>query len=69
MNDDSTTNEQTDDNPFEKTMCKLYIPAHMGDSISVGGFSLRAKKDRSVTVPSTVAPELRAHGLTDSPAA
>ncbi len=51
-------------NPFEQDMVTMKIPANMGPSISVAGFSLLADKDGCVKVPSRLVPELESHGLT-----
>ena len=56
-------------NPFQQTMVRLQVPAGMGTSISVRGFTVEADDDRCVEVPKDVVAELKAHGLTEAPVA
>lgn len=55
-------------NPFQSSMTRLVLPAHMGPSVSIAGFELQADDDGVVEVPNHLAGELRAHGLKDAPA-
>lgn len=52
------------ENPFALSMCTLYVPAHMGRSLNVGGFEITAEEDGAVEVPKQHVQELLAHGLT-----
>ncbi len=52
-------------NPFQQSMVRLQIPAGMGGSISVRGFTLEADADGCVEVPKDLSVELKCHGLTD----
>jgi len=49
----------------QESMVPLQIPAGMGSSISIGGFSLQADEEGLVVVPKDLAAELKAHGLTE----
>ncbi|HEY6019950.1 MAG TPA: hypothetical protein VIY48_08605 [Candidatus Paceibacterota bacterium] len=50
-------------NPFLQDMVKLQLPEGMGDSLSVGGYLLKADKDRCIEVPKVHAKDLMAQGL------
>lgn len=50
-------------NPFQTALVKLAVPAHMGSSISIGGFTLEAEDDGTVVVPQEHAAELIQHGF------
>lgn len=52
-------------NPFTRGMTRLQIPDGMGDVLSIGGFTLKADKDRCIEVPQEFVKDLRAQGLTD----
>lgn len=56
-------------NPFAVSMATLYIPAHMGKSINLGGFELEADDDGAVEVPKEHVATLKGHGLTEEPEA
>jgi hypothetical protein len=54
-------------NPFQTSMVRMQVPAHMSGSIAIGGFTLEAD-DGQVEVPHELVDELLAHGLTVAPA-
>lgn len=57
-------------NPFSLSMTRLYLPAGMGTTVSVGGFTLEADEKRSIEVPNSHVKSLQSHGLTtDEPVA